>query len=177
RPCSPWSTGRAPRTSRAPSTRTRRCRRRCGKPRSASPSAASTSDAAGGITPPAAPRSLLRLFLLCVWLRRRSGGCCRRRLVLHDLEQLAIELERGAGLDLRGRAAVAVRHVGGADELRLAAGLHLGDALGPTLDHLVQREGRRLPALDRAVEDRAVDELAGVVHLHLVGGLRLLSGA
>src|SRR4029453_1968075 len=105
---------------------------------------------------------------------RCAGG---RRRVLHDLEQLDVEDERGARLDLRRRAAIAVGHVGGADDLRLAARLHLTDALGPALDDLVEREGGRLAALDRAVEHGAVGELAGVVHLHLVGGLRRVAGA
>src|SRR5262249_50765699 len=107
--------------------------------------------AAGGFAPRAAPASLLRLFLFCVWLRRRSGGCSRRWLLLDDLEQLDVELERGAGLDLRRRAAVTGRHVGGADELRLAAGPHQCAPLGPALDDLVAREGRRVHALDSAV--------------------------
>ena len=83
----------------------------------------------------------------------------------------------GAGLDEGRRAAVAVGEVGRADEPALAADLHQLHALGPALDDAVQRKRRRLAALDRAVEHRAVGQRAVVVHLHLVGRLRRRAGA
>src|SRR5947199_9334821 len=94
-----------------------------------------------------------------------------RSLLLHDLEQLDLEDERRAGLDRGRRAAVAVGDVRGADETALAAHLHELQPLGPALDDAVQREGRRLAALDGAVEHRAVGQRALVVDLHRVGGL------
>src|SRR5690349_16670055 len=90
------------------------------------------------------------------------------RLLLHDLEQLDVEHERRARLDLRRRAAITVRGVRGTDEPALAADLHLLHALRPALDDTVQRKRDRLAALDGAVEDRAVRELALVVDLDLV---------
>src|SRR5581483_5115110 len=93
-------------------------------------------------------------------------------LLLHDLEQLDLEHERRARLDLRRLAAIAVRDVRRTDELRLPADLHHLHALGPALDDAVQRERRRLAALHRAVEHRTVGQCARVVHLHRVRGLR-----
>src|SRR5881296_218230 len=89
--------------------------------------------------------------------------------LLHDFQELDLEDERGAGLDLGRRAAVTVGGVGGTDEPALATDLHLLHALGPALDHAAQRKRDGLAALDRAVEHRSVGQRAVVVHLHLVG--------
>src|SRR2546422_9406674 len=91
--------------------------------------------------------------------------------------QLHLEHQRRARLDARRRAAITVGEVGRADELALAADLHGLHALGPALDHLIEREGDGLAALDRRVEDAAVGQRALIVHLHLVGGLRRGAGA
>src|SRR5688572_19477553 len=75
-----------------------------------------------------------------------SGSSGTRPLLLgDDLEQLDLEDQRGARLDARRRAAVAVGDLRGTDEAALAAGLHELHALGPALDDAVQRERRRLP--------------------------------
>src|SRR5919201_6105122 len=101
----------------------------------------------------------------------------REARLLDDLEQLDLEDERRARLDLRRRAAVAVGGVRGTDEAALAADLHLLDAFGPALDHPVERKRDRLAALDRAVEHGAVRQRALIVHLHFVGGRRTRTGA
>src|SRR5262249_55822116 len=91
--------------------------------------------------------------------------------LLHDLEQLHVEDQRGARLDLGRRSAVAVGDRRGTHQPGLAAHLHELDALRPAWNHLVQLEGGRLVALDRAVEDGAIGELARVMNLDLVGRL------
>ena len=92
--------------------------------------------------------------------------------LLDDLQQLHFEHERRAARDARRSTVVAVGDVRGANELRLAADLHLGHALGPAGDHAVQGKRRRLTALDRAVEDVAGAERAVIVNLHGVGAGR-----
>src|SRR3954465_10153518 len=77
-----------------------------------------------------------------------------------DAEELDVEDQGGAAGDGRGMAVVAVGDVRRADEPRLLAHLHLRHAFGPALDHLVQGELGRLPALVGRVEDGAVGEPA-----------------
>ena len=74
-------------------------------------------------------------------------------------------------------AACAVRQIGRNIENRLATLFHQLQSLGPAGDHAVEREGRRLAALDGAVEHFAADQLAGVVHGHLVCGFRVGTGS
>src|SRR5512132_3062561 len=105
-----------------------------------------------------------------------NGAVAASALLLDDLEQLDFEHERRARLDLRRRPAIAVRDLGRAHELRLAADLDLLDAFGPALDDAGKRERRRLAALDRAVEHGAVGQSAVIVDLHRVGGFRRRPG-
>ena len=62
-------------------------------------------------------------------------------------------------------------------QLQLAARADELEALGPAGDDAVERELGRFAAIMRAVELRAVDELAGVVNLHGVRRLRLRAAA
>src|SRR5712692_2142547 len=96
--------------------------------------------------------------------------------LLHDLQQLHLEDQRGSRLDARGRATLAVRQVGRAHEPALAPDLHHLDALGPAANHAVERKRHRLAPLVRAVEHGAVRQSALVMHLHLVARLRRFSG-
>src|SRR4029077_15383537 len=93
-----------------------------------------------------------------------------------DFEQLDFENERGAAGNRRA-ALVPIREDGRADELRLAADLHLLHALGPTGNHAVERERCGLVALIGAVELGSVNQRAAVVDLHGVGGFGLFAGA
>src|SRR5713101_3745580 len=93
-------------------------------------------------------------------------------LLAVDAEQLDLEDQRGAARDGRRVSMVAVGDVRGADQLRLLADVQLLHALGPALDHAVERELRRLAPLVGGIEDGAVDQPALVVHLDLVGLLR-----
>src|SRR5262249_17220193 len=108
------------------------------------------------------------------------AGRGRRRTVTYslrsDLEQLDLEDQRRPGLDLGRGAPVAVGELGRAHQPALAAALHELAALGPALDHLVEREGGWLAALDGAVEHGAVGERAVVVDLDRVGRLRRRPG-
>src|SRR5260370_1226042 len=100
-------------------------------------------------------------------------------LVSLDLEQLDNEGEFGIGRDDAAGALFAVSQVGGNDELALAADLHAGHALVPTLDDAIGAElkRKRPAAIDAAVELRAVFERAGVVHNDRVARLGFLAGA
>src|SRR5581483_6230185 len=110
------------------------------------------------------------------------AGHCRRgprraASIIHsldDLEQLHLEDQGRPRPDAAPGAPVPVCQLGRADQPALPADLHLLQPLGPARDHLVQREHRRLTALDRAVEDGPVDERAVVVDLDPVGRLRRL---
>src|SRR5256885_1418935 len=131
----------------------------------------------------AAPSDILRFSLLRsdVWLLRSSRRLRRstrrlRRSALADAEKLDLEDEGRAGRNARP-AHVAVGGIGGADELRFLADLHLGNSLRPALDDAGERELHRLSSLVRAVEDGAVDELAFVVDLDLVRLLRRRPGS
>src|SRR5882724_236750 len=106
----------------------------------------------------------LKPRLLCRSRSRIRGGFLRA-----DAEELDVEDEGGAAGDGRRVAVVAVRDVRRADQARFLPDLHLLDAFGPALDHLVQAELGRLPPLVGGVEDVAVGEAAFVVDLHLVG--------
>src|SRR5713226_685845 len=100
-------------------------------------------------------------------------------LLAVDAEQLDLEDQRGAARDGRRVSMVAIGDVRGADQLRLLADVQLLHALGPALDHAVERELRRLAPLVGGIEDGAVDQPALVVDLDLVGLLRAraLAGA
>ena len=75
-----------------------------------------------------------------------------------DAEQLDFEQQGRVRWNASGSAPRAVCDVAGAGEHRLAPDLHQLHAFGPTLDHAVERKGRRASALDAAVEDLAVLE-------------------
>src|SRR6185312_6302406 len=106
-----------------------------------------------------------------------------RLLVRIDLQQLELEHQRGIGRDHAAGAASAVAEFGGNQQGALAAHVHAGHALVPTLDDhaLAQGEGERFVAVvGGAVELRAVLVLGGVVvqpagveHLHGHAGLGL----
>ena len=66
----------------------------------------------------------------------------------------------------------AVGEVGGDEQAPLRAFGHHLQSLHPAGDDTADGEGDGLAALDRRVEDGAVEQLAGVVHLNLVGGRR-----
>src|SRR6185369_1664096 len=60
-----------------------------------------------------------------------SGSSGTRGRLLHDLEQLDLEYQRRARLDLAAHRAVAIGEVRRADEAALAAHLHELHGLGP----------------------------------------------
>src|SRR5512144_703771 len=106
----------------------------------------------------------------------RRPPCRRATASLLHGEQLHLEDERRARRDEGARAALAVGDGGRADELRLAADLHLLDALRPAGDDAVQRERGRAAVLLGGVEHGPVDERALVVDLDRArrGGLLAL---
>jgi hypothetical protein len=71
-----------------------------------------------------------------------------------DAEQLDVEHQHPRRAPAAG--GVAVGEVAGDPEAALLADDHQLQALGPALDDVAERELRRLPALDRAVEHPAV---------------------
>src|SRR5262249_31996177 len=97
-----------------------------------------------------------------------SGSSGTPRL-LDDLEQLHLEDQRRPPLYLRRRPAGPVGDGRGTADPALAADLHELQRLRPARDDAVEGKRHRLLALQRAVEHGAVDELALVVHLDLVG--------
>src|SRR5580692_10609159 len=90
---------------------------------------------------------------------RRSGGASNRiasGLGIRDFEQLDFEDERCAARN-RGRVpAVAIGDIGGTNQGGLAANLHLLNAFGPTLNHLIESKLSWFVPLVRAVELRAI---------------------
>src|SRR5690606_29806059 len=89
-----------------------------------------------------------------------------------EADQLDIEHERSPGR-ARTPGRIAVRELARDPEPRLFALDHELNALGPARDDLVQAEGRRLAARERAIEELTVRGPAGVVHGHLVGRPRM----
>src|SRR5258705_9409597 len=85
-----------------------------------------------------------------------------------DAEELDVEDERGAAGDGRRVSVVAVSDVRRADQAGFLADLHLLDALGPALDHLVQAEFGGLPALVRGVGNGAIGQAGVVIDLYFV---------
>ena len=68
---------------------------------------------------------------------------------------------------------LAIGQLGRQEELELGTDRHQLHAFGPARDHLVEREGSRLAAIDGAVELGAIGQGTGVVHLDDVGSLGL----
>jgi hypothetical protein len=86
-----------------------------------------------------------------------------------DAHQLHVEYQqRAAGNSRLGLRAVG--QFGRHEQLPLGARLHQHQGFLPTLDHAIDREGRRRAARIRAVEFRAIEQLAAVLHRHLIGG-------
>src|SRR2546429_469483 len=93
--------------------------------------------------------------------RRLSGGrsrrCRRSSRFRLDGEQLNLEHESGIRTDRGARLARTVSQVRRNKELPLGSHGHQQQRFGPTLDDSANRKTRRLAALVRAVELRAVD--------------------
>ena len=101
----------------------------------------------------------------------------RNDLLLDSLQQLDVEDQRRARRNV-ALATFTVSRVRRAGQRRLLADLHLADPLRPALDDAVERERRRLPVrLARRIEHGSIEQLARVVHLHLVRRLRRLAGS
>src|SRR5207249_4280867 len=83
--------------------------------------------------------------------------------LFHDVQELHVEDESCSRLDSWRGAAVTIGEVGRTDEPALAPDLHELQGFGPAGDHLVEREGRGLAAVDGAIEDRPVGERAVVM--------------
>ena len=90
-----------------------------------------------------------------------------------DLNEFNVEDKGSAAGDVGAGASVAVAEVAGNEEAVLGADRHKLQTFGPAFDYAAQGEGDRFAALVRAVEFRAVNERAGVVDFHSVGGFRL----
>src|SRR5580704_4850973 len=88
-----------------------------------------------------------------------------------DAEQLDLKHQSGARVDDRGRATLAVGEDCRTNKTTLATDLHELQRLRPARYDRAQIERGRLAALDRAVEHRAIDELALVIHGDLIGAL------
>src|SRR5208283_5258090 len=94
---------------------------------------------------------------------------------LFHVEQLYIEDQRGIGRNQPvAHALLSIGKVRRNTQLPLAADLHSGHALVPSLDHLprAQHEFKGTSRPDRTVKLLSVGEPARVVNLHLVTGLR-----
>jgi hypothetical protein len=102
---------------------------------------------------------------------------------LLNAEQIDLEDQRGARRDDAAGAARAIAQVRRNDQRALTADMHGGEAFVPARDDLAlaQREGKRLPPVERAIELLAllaVDEQpARVIDRHGLAGLRHRSGA
>src|SRR6056297_2229930 len=83
---------------------------------------------------------------------------------LLDVQQLDLKDQHFVRADGSLAAAFAISQVRGNVEHPFAANLHLLQRHLPTLDDLVDPKRRRLSTLDRAIEDLAIDQLAGVVN-------------
>jgi hypothetical protein len=92
-------------------------------------------------------------------------------------EELDFEDEGFVRADVAACAAGAVGELGRDEETELGTFGHELDAFGPAGDDAVEGELDGLLALVGAVELRATDEGAGVVHKHGIGGLGALAGA
>src|SRR5579862_631428 len=88
----------------------------------------------------------------------------------NDFKQLDFEIQGGAGRNLRGRSAIAVRDVGWADDTSFAAGLHELQSFLPAGNDLVQSERCGLPATHGAIEHSAVHQLSGVMNFDSIRG-------
>src|ERR1022692_2509921 len=92
------------------------------------------------------------------------------RAPLLQVDQLDLEQQRGVRRNDAAGPAGAIAEGRRDDQRALAADLHAGDAFVPPLDHLAlpEREGKRAPAIVRAIELGALGavrpEPAGVVH-------------
>ena len=107
-------------------------------------------------------------------LRRRAEFPTDAPGSLLDAEQFHLENQYAVGRNRRGRALVAVSQSGRDEQLPLVANLHQLQRLGPSRDHAVDRETGGLTTLNRAVEDRPVNQRALVMHLDRIrhlGGL------
>src|SRR5258707_14634341 len=96
-----------------------------------------------------------------------------------DAEQLDLEDQRGAGRAHAAGPLAAVTELRGDGELALASHPHAGDPFVPSLDHLAgaELEAEGAVVVAARVELGAVDQPAGVVHLHRVASLGLGTGA
>src|SRR5271165_784288 len=95
-----------------------------------------------------------------------------------DLEQLDLESEHGVGADrAAGPGTFSVSEVAGDEKLPGRADRHELKGLCPTRNDPVDLESRRLTALQRAVEDRPVDQLAFIMYRDGVGRRGLGSGS
>ena len=108
-------------------------------------------------------------------MRKQRRRCRAQRGLMSS--QLDLEAQRRVRRNGAAGAALAIGELGRADELGLAADLHLLHAFGPALDDAAEREHRRRVALVRAVELGAVGERAAVVDLDRVGRRRARAGA
>src|SRR6266576_3956083 len=117
-------------------------------------------------------------FKKCLRLRcGRSRRCRRSSRFRLDGEQLNLEHESGIRTDRGARLARTVSQVRRNKELPLGSHGHQQQRFGPTLDDSANRKTRRLAALVRAVELRAVDERAAIVDGDGVSCCRLCSRA
>ena len=82
---------------------------------------------------------------------------------LLDLNQLELKIQDRIGRDAAAGAAAAISQLRRYRQFPLVALLHQRQRLGPALDDLVGRKGRRLATLHRRIEDRAVNQRARVM--------------
>src|SRR5689334_15551344 len=117
------------------------------------------------------------------WSRTRGGSsgwrCCRRGRSGFGLdgEKFNFENEAGVRADVASRTARAVGQVGRNKDLPFRAGRHELQRFRPTLDDPADIEGRRLAALVRTVELRAIEQRSAVVDGDRVAGGGLGAGA
>ena len=107
----------------------------------------------------------------------RSNACFGGSGALFYPQQLHFEHEGGVRADGSACALCAVGQLGGDVEFPLGADGHELQGFHPAGDDLRDTEGGGRSAPHGAVEHRAVDERAVVVHLHGVRGFGLRAGA